>query len=331
MESPARPVTVAVGQFDVRLGDIDANLASAGRLAERAAEAGASLLLLPEMATAGYAFASPEELRPYAEPATATELGRGLTGWAELGRRHGLLIAGGFPELAGPSTSADPAAGGGASALAAADGPAHGSLYNSAAIVGAGGLVGLYRKVHLFFNEKDLFRPGDLGFPVFDLPFGRVGLQVCYDVFFPEAARSLALGGADLVLTPGNFVRNFRRRIHDERGMIQAGVAAMGIAAQNQVYVAVADRIGDERDLGFIGGSVIVGWDGWPLAGPASEAGEELLVAEVDLAEAARKKQRNPRNHAFADRREDQYRTTSSVAADGAGTGRGEPAASASA
>ncbi|HEV1998014.1 MAG TPA: nitrilase-related carbon-nitrogen hydrolase, partial [Candidatus Dormibacteraeota bacterium] len=207
------------------------------------------------------------------------------TGWAELARKHSLYIAGGFPETA------------------------DGRLYNSAALIGPGGLVGVYRKVHLFYNEKHLFEPGDLGFPVFQLPFGLVGMQVCYDIFFPESSRSLVLGGAQLVLSPGNFVRNFRRLVYDERGYTQADVAAMGIASQNQVHFALADRVGDERGIGFIGASVIVGWDGWPLAGPASPDGEELLVAEMDLAEATRKRQRNPENHGILDRRPDVYRT----------------------
>ena len=196
-----------------------------------------------------------------------------------------MYIAGGFPEVAGDA------------------------FFNSSALIGPDGLVGVYRKVHLFYNEQDLFQPGDLGFPVFELPFGRVGLQVCYDTFFPEAARSLVLGGAELICTSGNFVTNFRRQIYDERGYTQADVSSMGIATQNQVYVALSDRIGTERDVSFIGASIIVGWDGWPLAGPASPDGEELLVAEMDLAEATRKRQRNPRNHGIADRRPQQYRT----------------------
>jgi predicted amidohydrolase len=278
-------VKTAVGQFDVQLGDVDANIAAATRLADAAAAQGADLVVLPEMATAGYAFADRDELSRYAEPASQERLGRALTAWAELAARHRMHIAGGFPE------SAD------------------GAFYNSAALLGPEGIIGVYRKVHLFYLEKDLFQPGDLGFPVFDLPFGRVGLQVCYDTFFPEAARSLVLSGAELICTPGNFVTNFRRRVYDERGYTQADVSSMGIAAQNQVYVALADRIGTEREIGFIGASIIVGWDGWPLAGPASADAEELLVAEMDLAEATRKRQRNPRNHAIGDRRPEQYRT----------------------
>ncbi len=275
----------AVGQFEPRILEVDTNLAAATRLAGAAADQGADLLVLPEMCTAGYVFRGREELRPYAEPATNAELGRALTGWAELARKHRMYIAGGFPEVAGDA------------------------FYNSSALIGPDGLVGVYRKVHLFYNEQDLFQPGDLGFPVFELPFGRVGLQVCYDTFFPEAARSLVLGGAELICTCGNFVTNFRRQIYDERGHTQADVSSMGIATQNQVYVALSDRIGTERDVSFIGASIIVGWDGWPLAGPASPDGEELLVAEMDLAEATRKRQRNPRNHGIADRRPQQYRT----------------------
>jgi len=296
-------VRTAVFQFDVRIADVEANLAAASRGAGQAAEAGVDILVLPEMATAGYAFADRDEMARFAEPATAGDLGRALTAWAELGRRYGLYIAGGFPEKG-----------------------TDGHFFNSAALLGPDGLVGVYRKVHLFFNEKHLFEPGDLGFPVFELPFGRVGMQVCYDIFFPESSRSLVLGGAQLILSPSNFVRNFRRRVYDERGYTQADVAAMGIASQNQVHFALADRIGDERGIGFIGASILAGWDGWPLAGPGSADGEELLVAEMDLAEATRKRQRNPENHGILDRRPEAYRTEAipaayEVAAEEAATG----------
>jgi N-carbamoylputrescine amidase len=278
-------VRTAVFQFDVRIGEVDANLEAVSRAASQAAETGVDVLVLPEMATAGYAFKDVEEMARYAEPATATQLGKGLTGWAELAKRHKLYICGGFPEAAGDS------------------------YFNSAALIGPEGLMGVYRKVHLFFNEKHLFSPGDLGFPVFELPFGRVGMQVCYDIFFPESARSLVLGGAQLILSPGNFVRNFRRRVYDDRGYTQADVAAQGIASQNQVYFALADRTGEERGIGFIGASIIVGWDGWPLAGPGSAAREDLLGAEMDLAQATQKRQRNPENHGILDRRPEAYRT----------------------
>ena len=281
----------AVFQFDVRFGDIEANLGAARRGAEQAASAGGDVLVLPEMSTAGYAFKDLAEVAEYAEPANARQLGRALTGWAELAREHNLYICGGFPEVDGDS------------------------FFNSAALVGPGGLIGVYRKVHLFFNEKHLFDEGDRGFPVFELPFGRVGMQVCYDIFFPESSRSLVLGGAQLILSPGNFVRNFRRRVYDDRGYTQADVAAMGIASQNQVYFALADRTGDERGIGFIGASIVVGWDGWPLAGPAAGDSEELLVADMDLAEATRKRQRNPENHGILDRRPDVYRTDADPAA----------------
>ena len=285
---------LAVGQFDVKIGEVDTNLATVGRLAGRAADQGADLLVLPELCTAGYAFHDTAEVALYAEPATPSELGRALSGWAELAQRHNVYITGGFPEAA------------------------NGVFYNSSVLLGPAGLVGNFRKVHLFFNEKDLFEPGDLGFPVFDLPFGRVGLQVCYDIWFPEASRSLVFGGAELICTSGNFVTNFRRRLYDERGYTQACIAAMGIAAQNQVHVALSNRIGEERGLGFTGASMVAGWDGFAVAGPAPGDEESLLVADVDLPEATRKRQRNPRNHAIEDRRPDMYRTEPRVPA-GAG------------
>jgi predicted amidohydrolase len=275
---------VAVAQFYVQIAETESNLRAVSRLAAAAAAQGVDLLVLPEMCASGYAFRDREELARFAEPADPDE-SRTLGGWLELCGRHGMHIVGGFPESSPEG------------------------FYNSAAVLSPDGLAGVYRKVHLFYNEKSLFLPGDRGFPVFELSFGRIGVQICYDTFFPESSRSLALGGAQLICIPGNFVRNFRRRVYDDRGYTQACVAAMGIASQNQTFIALADRIGEEREVGFIGASIIIGWDGWPLAGPASGDREELLVAELDLAEATLKQQRNPKNHAIRDRRPEAYRT----------------------
>jgi predicted amidohydrolase len=175
-------------------------------------------------------------------------------------------------------------------------------------------VIGVYRKAHLFYDEQSYFEPGDSGFPVFDLPFGKVGMLVCYDLWFPEAARVLALAGADVICVPTNWVANFRRRVADERGWIMGNYASVAVATQNQVFVAAADRIGLEREIEFIGSSCIVGPDGWMLAGPAARGDEALLLADLDLRQAAVRKQRTPRNHAFGDRRPELYGELSAAA-----------------
>ncbi|MGH7697216.1 MAG: nitrilase-related carbon-nitrogen hydrolase, partial [Candidatus Dormibacteria bacterium] len=265
---------LAVGQYAPRVGDLEFNLAQGAAWITRAAEAGAQLVVLPELASSGYTFESEAEAERSAAGAAESET---LARWAGLCRELGVFVAAGFAERGAQGR------------------------YNSAALLGPGGLIGVYRKAHLFFDEKTYFLPGDVGLPVFELPFGRVGLLVCYDLWFPEAARTLALGGADLICVPTNWVANFRGRWLDDRGWTMGDYACVGAALQNQVFVAAADRIGSERGVDFVGCSCVVGPDGWMLAGPAPYASEALLLADVDLEWARRNKRRTPRNHTFED------------------------------
>ncbi len=153
-------------------------------------------------------------------------------------------------------------------------------------VVGPQGHLATYRKLHLFNDEKSWFAPGgDL--PVVELPFGRVGMVICFDLWFPEAARALALAGAEIIAVPTNWVASFRRRVYDDAGYCLGDIVAMATAGQNAVVVACADRVGVERDVRFLGCSVIVGPDGWPIQGPAGPEEETLLVADVDLDDLA--------------------------------------------
>jgi len=270
---------LAVCQYAPRLGDPEGNAARGCRWIARAADAGARLIVLPELASSGYAFATQGEAELAAEGLDGPALGR----WGESCRELGVFVVAGFCEQ-------------GAAAR-----------FNSAALMGPEGLIGVYRKAHLFYDEQSYFQAGDSGFPVFDLPFGKVGMLVCYDLWFPEAARVLALAGADVICVPTNWVANFRHRVADERGWIMGNYASVAVATQNQVFVAAADRIGVEREIEFIGSSCIVGPEGWVLAGPASRSDEALLLADLDLSQAAARKHRTPRNHALGDRRPELY------------------------
>ncbi len=274
-------VSVAVCQYEPRVGELERNRELGSTWIERAADAGARLVVLPELASSGYTFQSSEEAAACAE---ATAGGPLLSAWIERCRRHSVYVVAGFAERAADR------------------------LYNSALLLGPEGVLGVYRKTHLFFDEKTYFQPGNLGLPVFQLPFGRVGILICYDIWFPEAARALALQGADLICVPTNWVANFRRAAVDERGWTMGDYACVGLATQNQVFVAAADRVGQERSVQFVGCSCIVGPDGWMIAGPASPDADELLLAEVDLARVERSRQRTPRNHTFGDRRPELYR-----------------------
>jgi N-carbamoylputrescine amidase len=278
--SSTSPLKVAVCQYAPCLGGVAENARVGSEWIARAANAGASLIVLPELASSGYAFASAEDAELSSEPAPD---GPTLVTWADQCRQLGVWVVAGFAERSARGR------------------------FDSAALLGPEGVIGVYRKAHLFFNEQSYFEPGDSGFPVFDLPFGRVGMLICYDLWFPEAARVLALAGADIICVPTNWVANFRRRVQDERGWTMGNYASVAVATQNQVFLAAADRIGIEHDIEFVGGSCVVGPDGWMLAGPATRSDEALLLADVDLSQSAAKKQRTPRNHALGDRRPELY------------------------
>jgi len=181
-----------------------------------------------------------------------------------------------------------------------------GCRHNSAVVLGPEGRLATYRKLHLFYDEQSWFRPGG-ELVVVDLPIARVGVAICYDLWFPEVARVLALRGAEVIAVPTNWVSSFRKRLHDEHGYCQGDVMAMAAAAANGTAVACADRVGVERGVTFLGASIIVGPDGWPLAGPATPDREELLVADLDLGSIERARWRTPRNHLLRDRRPELY------------------------
>jgi predicted amidohydrolase len=228
----------------------------------------ADLYVLPELFTSGYSFADRAEAASFAEPAEGPTF-RALSAFAH---RHECIVCYGFAE--------------------AAD-----AIYNSAALVGSAGLIGLYRKIHLFARETELFAPGNLGFPVFDLPFGRVGMMICFDWIYPEAARSLALQGAQLILHPSNLVTPY------------CPDAMVTRCLENRVFAATADRVGtDDRPheiLRFIGRSEIVSPRG-VILNRLNETGAAVASADVDLAEALDKRF-SPFNDLLADRREEFY------------------------
>src|SRR5919197_1692212 len=239
---------VAVAQLEPQLGEKERNLEACLARVEEAAAAGAELIVLPECAIPGYMFDSPEEAMPFAEevPGPSTEaLER------ESGRLGVHLVCG----------------------LLERDGDA---LRNCAAFVGPDGLIGKYWKTHLPFLGVDRFAvPGD-ELPVYDTPLGRVGVEICYDLRFPEVTRTLALKGADIVCHPTNFPMAAR---------VQTELITTARAAENRIYLLTANRVGKERWGEFCGWSQIVDPYGRRLA-EAGETEEALLVADVELERA---------------------------------------------
>ena len=176
-------------------------------------------------------------------------------------------------------------------------------LYNSAVVAGPRGYIGTYRKAHLWDRENLFFAKGNLGFPVFDTALGKIGVAICYDGWFPETFRQLALQGAEIVCVPTNWVP-MPDQPADEAAM--ANVLHRAAAHSNGIFIACADRVGVERGQPFEGQSLIVGPRGWTLAGPASRDRPETVTALVDLAAAGRK-DLNVFNSLLRDRRADVY------------------------
>ncbi|XUY29001.1 nitrilase family protein [Agrobacterium sp. rho-8.1] len=275
--STSRLLTVATVQFEPIVGESDRNLAAINRLVKTAKVAGADIVVLPELAVSGYNFVDAEEVRALSG---AVPGGPGAEVLCQIAAELSIYIVSGVAESDGDKS------------------------YNSAMICGPEGFIGKYRKLHLWNNEHRYFHKGDIGLPVFDLPFGRVGIAICYDGWFPETFRSLALAGAELVCVPTNWVPMAGAESDAEP---MANILHKAAAHTNGLFIACADRTGTERGQRFIGNSLIIGPDGWPISGPASADGEELLVAKIDLSGVAKTRALNDHNHLLGDRRADVY------------------------
>jgi predicted amidohydrolase len=245
-------------QLNPRLLDVEGNVNAAFRLMERKR---ADLIVLPELFNTGYNFVNRRQAASVAE-----QIPEGGTTQAlkDFSNRDGLLVVAGIAERRGTT------------------------LYNSAVVVRDGKYLGTYRKVHLFSNEKKFFKPG-LEFKV----FGKVGVMVCFDWYFPESARSLMLKGAEVIAHPSNLV------------LSNCPEAMKTRALENRVFTVTADRVGEERGLRFIGQSEIVNPRGRVIY-RASTNEEEYVVREIDLG-MARNKAVTSRNNLLRDRMPQAY------------------------
>jgi 5-aminopentanamidase len=266
---------VACCQLTPAFGDPAANRELAADAVTRAAGQGARVVVLPELISSGYVFASQAETRACAEAAD----GPTVSLWAKLAAEHQIVVVGGFCEDGG------------------------GELYNSAALVDPDGLRCVYRKAHLWDQESLWFIPGSAAPPVVATRFGRIGVMICYDLEFPEWVRLPALDGAQLLAAPTNWPA-FPRPDGERPSEI---VRVQADAAVNRMFIAACDRTGAERGVGWVGGSVIVDADGWPLAEATGADGPVTITADCELASAL-DKATGPRNDVHADRRPGLYR-----------------------
>ena len=259
---------VACAQYAVRDGDPDHNLERSLHFIWRAATEGADLVILPELANSGCDLGSPERALDLAEEIPG---GRTVRAWKNEAEGSGIYVVGGLLERDGDT------------------------LHNSAVLVGPEAF-GRYRKTHLWDREKLLYEPGR-EVPVLDTPLGRIGLLVCYDAWFPEAARTLAVKGAEILCVPSNAPDDWVPE-HQRRGnLTMLDVHCIAAANANRVFVAAANRVGD----GYLGRSCVVDATGGVLA-LADVAEEGLIHAAVDLSRARREKRLTDLSHSFEDR-----------------------------
>ncbi len=272
--SQPTPFAVAGIQCDPQLGRPDLNLEMIATWSAQAGKAGAALAIFPECAVTGYCFDSREEAMEFAEsiPGPAT------SALETIARQLNLHIVAGMLECA------------------------DNQLFNAAVLVGPNGMIGSYRKIHLPFLGVDRFTDhGRNGFPVFETPLARIGVNICYDCSFPESSRVMMLAGADLIALPTNWPESGGCAIPD--------FVVPTRALENRVYYAAVNRVGTERKDKFIGRSSIVDPTGKTLA--SAGEGEQMLLAEINPA-LARDKHivRVPGEHEvnrLKDRQPDQY------------------------
>jgi predicted amidohydrolase len=245
---------VACAQYAIRDGDPEANRERSVAAILDAARTGADPVVLPELANSGCDFRSRDHALALAEEVAdpdAKHRGPTVQAWRKAAEETGIFVVGGLLEREGDV------------------------LYNAAVVIGPG-FFGRYRKTHLWDREKILYEPGS-ELPVFETPLGRIGVLICYDAWFPEAARTLALRGADLLCVPANAPDDWVPEHQRRGGLTMLNVHAISHANANRLFVACANRVGD----GYLGRSCIVDSTGGILTfGSAAE--EELLYAEVD-------------------------------------------------
>ncbi|MCP4678803.1 MAG: acyltransferase [Deltaproteobacteria bacterium] len=265
-DSGKRGVRIGFAQFCPALLEREANLEKIERLLRGV---DANLLVLPELATTGYALPDRDTAIAAAEPIPGPTTERLASLACDM---DGHLVVG-LAEIAGDR------------------------LFNSAALIGPEGVVAVTRKTHLFGDEKDLFDPGNTGFAVVDIGALKVGTMICFDWAFPEAARTLARRGAQIIAHPSNLVLPYALQAMPVRSI------------ENRVFAVTCNRWGEEKDrdgpLRFRGESMIISPSGEILAS-APPAADSVRVVEIDP-KAAENKWITQRNHLFEDRRPNMY------------------------
>lgn len=254
---------ISLLQFSPKLDDLQTNLNSVNQLIGNTKS---DLYILPELANSGYNFIDRKNAFDNSETIKDSVF---INHLVKIAKEKDAYIVSGFCERDDDR------------------------LYNSSILINSGGIIGLYRKLHLFLNEKDYFTPGNLGLPIFDTSIGKIGMLICFDWMFPEAWRKIAMEGAQIIAHPSNLVLPYCQSVIPSYALV------------NRCFIATANRIGTEGNLTFTGQSIIANTNGETII-QGSENKSQLLSAEINLS-LANIKRITERNDVLEDRRSDVY------------------------
>lgn len=252
-------------QFQPILGNTDANLQQIEALLPQASSA--DLIVLPELANTGYNFSSRKDAFECAEDISKSNFVEFLASFAQ---KQNQYIVAGINEQLGDD------------------------LFNTSVLVGPKGYVGKYQKIHLFLNEKDIFKAGEAGLPIFDVGFCKTSMLICFDYIFPEIWRIVAMKGADLVCHPSNLITT------------NAEKCIPAQAFMNKIFIITSNRYGTEGDITFSGKSFITNPDAKIIDRAVADM-DAVSIMNIDINEA-RNKFVTPRNHVFNDRIPSNYK-----------------------
>lgn len=258
-------VTVSIIQFQPLLAEPEENIRRLELLFDSVE--GSRLVILPELSNSGYNFKGYKEAYQYSEVIGREGIFQDFL--IARAKSKNIFIVSGINEREGDN------------------------LFNTAILVGTSGIIGKYRKVHLFMNEKDIFQRGNTGFPVFDLGGFKIGIMICFDYLFPEPWRIMAQKGADLICHPSNLLTGNAHR------------CLPGLSLMNRIFIATANRIGTEGDITFSGRSVFTDPSG-RITEMASPDKTEIITTEIDT-QLSGNKMITARNHVFNDRMPEMY------------------------
>lgn len=237
-------IRISLIQMDIKLGDPNGNREYGINLINEAVRRGSHIVTLPELWTTGYSLKIIDKV---AEPLN----GPTIMQLSNIASNHGIYIIGSFIERK------------------------DNKFYNTAPLIGPNGIIGVYKKIHLFklMNEDLYFTPGD-SFDVYQTNFGKIGIVICYDIRFPELIRSITLKGAKILFVVAEWPHP---RMHHWRYLLMAR------AIENQIFVVATNRVGSDENNKFFGHSMIID----PMGEVLIESGEveTILTSDIELDE----------------------------------------------